>query len=422
MDILVPKNVFLRVKEKFQPSFIDNDKDVGANATLLYTKLFFEAYDTGNCTLPQKILKQMCKRCLRTIQYAQKQLVELELIRVEHTSGGCNTYMLLLSDRVKQLLASVDLIDQSGWYERPEKPAQPAMPSPLEAAEARIAELERKLRALQKELEFLQDTTPLHDEQPTYAIPLQSLHDANSTHPSYKEDKKDKNFSPLSPLPETPAMPKVVTPPDAHHGRGDSFPVSSKNYATMLQAFEQLWAIWPVKQDRHRSLRVFCSLARSGRLPSLAALLAAIQNMSANDDRWRRGYPPNLVNWLQGRRWNDEPIRRSSTHAEPAAPSARPDAKKEHKVFPQLPASAPLPELSPAMESTVQNLCSIWPAPSHTPVRAFFRALLARKNTLDTSALLAAARAHLAEAGAASGSLLRWLMSHQWDEQRNCAA
>ena len=417
MDILVPKNVFLRVKEKFQPSFIDNDKDVGANATLLYTKLFFEAYDTGNCTLPQKILKQMCKRCLRTIQYAQKQLVELELIRVEHTSGGCNTYMLLLSDRVKQLLASVDLIDQSGWYERPEKPTQPAMPSPLEVAEARIAELERKLRVLEE------GAAPLHDDQPAHAIPPQKSQDgyASSAHSSYKEDKKYKNISPLSPLPETPAMPKSVTPPDAHHGRGDSFPVSSKNYAAMLQAFERLWAIWPVKQARHGALRVFCSLAKSGRLPSLAALLAAIQNMSANDDRWRRGYPPNLVNWLQGRRWNDEPIRRSSAHADPAAPSARPDAKKEHKVLP-LPASAPLPELSPAMESTVQNLCSIWPAPSHTPVRAFFRALLARKNTLDTSALLAAARAHLAEAGAASGSLLRWLMSHQWDEQRNCAA
>ena len=416
MDILVPKNVFLRVDDKSVPHFIDNDKAVRSSAALLYRKLFSLCAKTGKCTLPQKELAAK-NIAVRTVQYAQKKLEALEFIHIEHTPGACNTYVLLLSSRVKQLLASVDLIDRSGWYERPEKPAQPAMPSPLEAAEARIAELERKLRVLEE------GAAPLHDDQPAHAIPPQKAQDgyASSAHSSYKEDKKYKNISPLSPLPETPAMPKAVTPPDAHHGRGDSFPVSSKNYAAMLQAFEQLWAIWPVKQDRHRSLRVFCSLARSGRLPSLAALLAAIQNMSANDDRWRRGYPPNLVNWLQGRRWNDEPIRRSSAHAEPAAPSARPDAKKEHKVLP-LPASAPLPELSPAMESTVQNLCSIWPAPSHTPVRAFFRALLARKNTLDTSALLAAARAHLAEAGAASGSLLRWLMSHQWDEQRNCAA
>lgn len=392
MDILVPKNVFLRVDDKSVPHFIDNDKAVRSSAALLYRKLFSLCAKTGKCTLPQKELAAE-NIAVRTVQYAQKKLEALEFIHIEHTPGACNTYVLLLSSRVKRLLASVDLIDRSGWYERPEKPAQPAMPSPL------------------------------HDDQPAHAIPPQKAQDgyASSAHSSYKEDKKYKNIPPLSPLPETPAMPKAVTPPDAHHGRGDSFPVSSKNYAAMLQAFEQLWAIWPVKQDRHRSLRVFCSLARSGRLPSLAALLAAIQNMSANDDRWRRGYPPNLVNWLQGRRWNDEPIRRSSAHAEPAAPSARPDAKKEHKVLP-LPASAPLPELSPAMESTVQNLCSIWPAPSHTPVRAFFRALQARKNTLDTSALLAAARAHLAEAGAASGSLLRWLMSRQWDEQRNCAA
>ncbi|GAB1253102.1 hypothetical protein [Desulfovibrio falkowii] len=390
MDILVPKNVFLRVEDKFVPQFIENDQDTPSSPTLLYRKLFHASYKTGKCTLPQSQLAAQCKFSVRTLQYAQKRLIELEYIRVEHHPGGYNTYVLLLSDRVKRLLAGIDLIDRSDWYERPEEPVQPTAPSASEA-----------------------DRTP-----------PQSLQGgcANSADSSYKEDKKDKNSSPLSPLPETPAISQTVTPPDAHQGRGDSFPVSSKNYAAMLQAFERLWAVWPVKQDRHRSLRVFCSLARSGRLPSLAVLLAAIQNMSANDDRWRRGYLPNLVNWLQGQRWNDEPIRRSSAHAEPAAPSARPDANKERKVFPPFPASAPLPELSPAMESTVQNLCSIWPAPSHTPVRAFFRALQARKNTLDTSALLAAARAHLAEAGAASGSLLRWLMSRQWEEQRNRAA
>lgn len=424
MDILVPKNVFLRVEDKFVPKFVETDQDAPSNPTLLYKTLFEASYKTGRCTLPQSLLASLCKFSVRTLQYALKRLIELEYIRVEHHPGEYNTYVLLLSDRVKRLLANTDLIDRGGWYERPEESVQPAAPSPLEVAEARIAELERKLCALQeKVLEILQDATPLHHEQPTHAIPLQSLHHegyASSAHPSYKEDKKYKNISPLSPLPETPAISQTVTPPDAHQGRGDSFPVSSKNYAAMLQAFERLWAVWPVKQDRHRSLRVFCSLARSGRLPSLAALLAAIQNMSANDDRWQRGYLPNLVNWLQGRRWNDAPVCRARTQPEPAAPAARPDAKRECKIVTPLPASEPLPELSPAMESTVQNLCSIWPTPSHTPVRAFFRSFLA-KNTLDTSALLAAARAHMAEAGAASGSLLRWLMSHQW-EQRSCAA
>lgn len=387
MDILVPKNVFLRVEDKFVPQFIENDQDAPSSPTLLYRKLFHASYKTGKCTLPQSQLAAQCKFSVRTLQYAQKRLIELEYIRVEHHPGGYNTYVLLLSNRVKRLLAGIDLIDRSDWYERPEEPVQPTAPSASEA-----------------------DRTP-----------PQSLQDgcANSADSSYKEDKKDKNSSPLSPLPETPAISQTVTPPDAHQGRGDSFPVSSKNYAAMLQAFERLWAVWPVKQDRHRSLRVFCSLARSRRLPSLAALLAAIQNMSANDDRWQRGYLPNLVNWLQGRRWNDAPVCRARTQPEPAAPAARPDAKRECKIVTPLPASEPLPELSPAMESTVQNLCSIWPTPSHTPVRAFFRSLLAKN--LDTSALLAAAHAHMAEAGAASGSLLRWLMSHQW-EQRSCAA
>lgn len=33
MDIFIPKNIFLRVKEKISTQFIDNDKDVGSNAT-----------------------------------------------------------------------------------------------------------------------------------------------------------------------------------------------------------------------------------------------------------------------------------------------------------------------------------------------------------------------------------------------------
>ena len=82
MNILVPKNVFLRVEDKFVPSFIDSDQAVATSPTLLYKKLFAECYATGKCRLPQKFLAGQCKFSVRTLQYAQVRLVELGYIHV----------------------------------------------------------------------------------------------------------------------------------------------------------------------------------------------------------------------------------------------------------------------------------------------------------------------------------------------------
>lgn len=152
MNILVPKNVFLRVEDKFVPSFIDSDQAVATSPTLLYRKLFAECYATGKCRLPQKFLAGQCKFSVRTLQYAQARLVELGYIHVEHTPGECSSYILLLSDRVKKLLVADDLIDQR-----------------------------RK-------------------SVPQIQTPPQNLRGgcAKPAHPSYKEDKREKS-SPLSP-------------------------------------------------------------------------------------------------------------------------------------------------------------------------------------------------------------------------------
>ena len=147
MNILIPKNVFLRVEDKFVPGFIDSDQAVASSPTLLYKKLFAECYATGKCRLPQKHLAGQCKFSVRTLQYAQARLVELGYIYVEHTPGECSSYTLLLSDRVKKLLVTEDLIDQSG------KPSRQVQAPP---------------QNLQRGC-------------------------ANSAHPSYKEDKKKKS-------------------------------------------------------------------------------------------------------------------------------------------------------------------------------------------------------------------------------------
>lgn len=154
MNILVPKNVFLRVEDKFVPSFIDSDQAVATSPTLLYKKLFAECYATGKCRLPQKFLAGQCKFSVRTLQYAQVHLVELGYIHVEHTPGECSSYILLLSDRVRKLLVADDLIDPR-----------------------------------RKSVSQIQ--TPPQNLRGGYAKPA---------HPSYKEDKREKSSPPFPPL------------------------------------------------------------------------------------------------------------------------------------------------------------------------------------------------------------------------------
>lgn len=275
MNILIPKNVFLRVEDKFVPGFIDSDQAVATSPTLLYRKLFAECYATGKCRLPQKYLAGQCKFSVRTLQYAQARLVELGYIYVEHTPGECSFYTLLLSDRVKKLLVTEDLIDQSG------KPS-------------------RQVQA-----------------------PPQNLQGgcANSAHPSYKEYKKKKS-SPLSPhLPEkcesTPSarkpFPSTTPVPNPQAGGwGDSFskgkkPGKDSGFQTANTLFERFFTAYPRKEAKEPARAVWHQLWRRGALPALDRLLAALDRFRASTG-WIKEhgrFVPYLVNWLRGRRWAD---------------------------------------------------------------------------------------------------------------------
>lgn len=321
MNILIPKNVFLRVEDKFVPGFIDSDQAVPSSPTLLYKKLFAECYATGKCRLPQKHLAGQCKFSVRTLQYAQARLIELGYIYVEHTPGECSSYTLLLSDRVKKLLVTEDLIDQSG------KPS-------------------RQVQA-----------------------PPQNLQGgcANSAHPSYKEYKKKKS-SPLSPhLPEkcesTPSarkpFPSTTPVPNPQAGGwGDSFskgkkPGKASGFQTANTLFERFFAAYPRKEAREPARAVWHQLWRRGALPALDHLLAALDRFRASTG-WNREhgrFVPYLVNWLRGWRWEDET---PTPHTTPTpAPAGTPEKAEEirrcmkrledqHRADPDLEAARPV--------------------------------------------------------------------------------
>ena len=323
MNILIPKNVFLRVEDKFVPSFIDSDQAVATSPTLLYRKLFAECYATGKCRLPQKYLAGQCKFSVRTLQYAQTRLVELGYIHVEHTPGECSSYILLLSDRVKKLLVDYDLLDRSEWYPRPAK------------------------------------------------TPPQNLRGgcAKPAHPSYKEDKKEKSapLSPHSPArrESTPSarasFPSTTPVPNPQAGGWGDFHSRKKqqkapSFQTANALFERFFAAYPRKEAKEMARSVWHQLWRRGVLPALDSLLAALDRFRSSTS-WNREhgrFVPFLVNWLRGQRWADAPdASESSSPGVQSAPSASPEKAEQirscmqrledqHRTDPALAAARPL--------------------------------------------------------------------------------
>lgn len=392
MDILVPKNIFLRVADKFVPHFIDKDKAVASSPTEVYKKLFRASSDTGKSTLSQKHLSDRCKLSVRTVQYSLHRLSNLGYIRVDHEAGGCNTYVLLLSEYVMRRLEGYDRIDRSNWYPRPEQScAKPArVDQPADAP----------------------------------AIPLQNVQGgyAKAAHPSYNVDKNSKNITPPTPFPTPQPFRGGSSASSEGIGGGDSIscpkepsPHASKVAKADLQAlFLQLWAVWPVKNDFVRARKVFFALAQAGTLPPMDELLAIVANYKALDSRWKNGYARWLSNWLRGHCWREQPLVREakpSPHVQstPQPSEASPEARAAATLLQsqveditqrlQQPIAAlPTPDLPSWLTSTADGLCALWPKPaSRTPVQAFLRYLLSSGTTPNTANLLAKAKEYLQE-------------------------
>lgn len=367
MDILVPKNIFLRVTDKFVPDFIDNDKAVASSPTLLYKKLFVACSDTGKSKFSQHYLASQCKFSVRTLQYALRRLSDLGYIHVEHEAGGCNTYMLLLSEYVMRQLETCDLIDRSDWCPSPERacteevsPEQPRSDEP--AAPVAI---------------------PLQDVQEGYAkvAPL-----------SYNVDKNSKNQTPPSPSSTPQPFRGGSSASSEGADGGDSISFTPKKKTTkaahrpnLHSEFKQLWDAWPVKNDLPRARRTFFSLAKTGELPTIATLLASMEKFKAEDSRWKNGYVKWLSNWLRGHCWAEQPLVRparktpqtgsigaAQTEEKPLAPNI---ARQLQHIAVCLQAPAPAPsEPAPWITQAVDELCTLWPrGAARVPIQAFLK-------------------------------------------------
>ncbi len=136
--------------------------------------------------------------------------------------------------------------------------------------------------------------------------------------PAFNKIKEIKEInSPLSPLPSGHVVGAVGSSPKRHTARGE------------LSDFEKLWEAWPVKKGRAPAQRLYCRLARLGRLPSANALLTKVADLKARDAHWRNGYVKELGNWLRAEGWNDEPFLRPDKSSFSSTAGAMPPAPAE---------------------------------------------------------------------------------------------
>ena len=74
-----------------------------------------------------------------------------------------------------------------------------------------------------------------------------------------------------------------------------------------LPDFESVWALYPKKDAKGFARIAWLTLSRSGQLPSLPELHAAIRRFAASEG-WQREqgrFVPQMGNWLRGQRWLD---------------------------------------------------------------------------------------------------------------------
>jgi hypothetical protein len=355
MKTLSPVQYFLRVKDKYFPSFIFSDSELTNGAGLAYACLFHLAQHRDHCWPSQAALARMLHCCERTVQGHLETLVKLEYISIDRQTGR-NIYTLLLPPRLIALLVR-NRIESTGFTAAPPSsvppsPASSSDPAPvpvpvpvpvsssIEPAPAPSASV-----AMPAPSDYPQNLhVPGTDLAPDYPQNLRVPGaDFASDLRIRKEEIRNTPPSPPpasrkpSPLPKpergvfsSRSQSQNPEPKAQTQTQGTETPGAAPGAvrdAAIQAAFERLWAAWPVKKDKLFASRIHASLARAGILPPLPQLLAVIERLKQSDQHWQNGYPPKLTWWLKGHCWNDEPFDRQSAD-KPDEPACSPEMRQ----------------------------------------------------------------------------------------------
>ena len=138
----------------------------------------------------------------------------------------------------------------------------------------------------------------LNSEQPR-VVHSQSIIDSHEVKSGYinnlNKQNKEKD-TPLSPVASEQPQSFPLAPAPAAGGVSSSVP-----------DFESIWNLYPKKEAKGFARLAWLQLLRSGQLPPLPELHAAIRRF-ASSEGWQREqgrFVPQMGNWLRGQRWLD---------------------------------------------------------------------------------------------------------------------
>ena len=170
-----------------------------------------------------------------------------------------------------------------------------------------LAELVRaKLISIKREqyrssVYYLLRPEELTKKQETHFADKQSeagCHETKSGYLNNLSKQRKEKYSPLS-----PHMPGETVNPVRRMVRTPA----AGGVSSSLPDFESVWAMYPKKEAKGFARMAWLKLVRSGQLPSLPELHAAIRRF-ASSENWQREqgrFVPQLGNWLRGQRWLD---------------------------------------------------------------------------------------------------------------------
>lgn len=165
-------------------------------------------------------------------------------------------------------------------------------------AEERENEAERKRRYRERRSRLFEQLREL-GEVPAFNTPTDELEQMLSRRTSAGQGA-DKTGTARLPIPHPPSPSNEK---QKHVQRGAA-------------RFAEFWSAYPVKKGKAAAERAWRA---KGCDPIADQILAHVRLMQAHDDDWRRGYVPHGSTYVNGERWNDEPVGGARARASPAA-------------------------------------------------------------------------------------------------------
>jgi hypothetical protein len=237
-------------------------KEITFGAKVMYAVLcnYSARYNTDHCDPSHSTLAQLLSCGITSVKRYLAELTGAKLIRIELRERESNIYYMLKPDALD------DVKDDYGKQKATMSPHVASREPQTVRQQSKVAHSQSKMDSPQTKVGYI---TKLNKKQ------------EETTNP------------PLPPVPVSRSVPPASKP----MGGGDF----------SFQDFEKLYEAYPRKEDKGNAIRAYKQLLKSGMLPPLPDLLAAVKRF-ASSEKWKREngrFIPYLSNFLTGQRWLD---------------------------------------------------------------------------------------------------------------------